>query len=256
MESGAEIKINQPEVKSVEEKIKDRFSQTKPDRLVEYLTGLRLGDPKLLDRLEEDQEIVRAKYGLRNRNFNLSNPSDYESYLRELAQVNGVSIRPTSDCGQVIRENMDDNRSVFIENDSVIGNNIDKSTREEYLGSLINLEHEVIHSLQYKLTPDMPIEVCEYEAYIANWAINYLRKNPTVVEYMFSCGIDRSVNDWYREQSEKFGEIVRPSWDSPEYFLLNVDGVSQEQIDEYKARQVDKGSKDLVISQALDNVRV
>ena len=255
MESGAEIKINQPEVKSVEEKIKDRFSQTRTDRVVEYITGLGFDSPELLDRMEVDQVMVREKYGLPSRDYKFANPAEYERHLRNLAEVNRVEIRSKSDCGKFFEENPIAG-AVYFDHNKSVGVGIEKTDIKKYLEGVTSLEHETIHSLQDKYYPEMPIEVMEYEAYIANWNIDYLRSNRDAIKVVFDFGIGISVGHWYKEQSEELGEIVRPSWDSPEYFLLNVDGVSQEQIDEYKARQADKGSKDLVISQALDNVRV
>jgi len=255
MESGAEIKINQPEVKSVEEKIKDRFSQTRTDRVLEYITGLRLDSPELLDRMEEDQIRVREKYGLPSREYKIENPAEYERYLRNLAETNGVEIRSKSDCGRFFEENPMAG-AVYFEQDKSVGVGIEKTDINKYLEGVTSLEHETIHSLQDKYYPEMPIEVCEYEAYIVKWNIDYLRSHKEAIRPVFDFSIGISVSNWYRERSEELGETVRPSWDSPEYFLLNVDGVTQEEIDEYKAEQAKKNDDNLVVSQALDNVRV
>ncbi len=255
MESRTEIKINHPEVRLVEDKIKDRFSETKTDRMVEYITGLSLDSSELLDRMEEDQVRVREKYGLPSRDYKFDNPAEYERYLRGLAEFNGIEIRSKSDCGKFFEKNTMAGAAYF-GNSKSIGVGIEKNDMKKYFEGITSLEHETIHSLQSKFYPEMPIEVMEYEAYVANWNIDYLRSNKDTVGVVFSFGVGGSVGYWYKEQSEVLGEVVQPIWDSPEYFLLNIDGVNQEQIDEYKTRQIDKSGEDIVINQALDNVRV
>lgn len=247
MESGIEVKVNQTELKSVNERINDRFSQTRTDRVVEYITGLRFDSPDLLDRMEEDQIRVREKYGLPSRDYKFANPAEYERYLRDLAEVNGVQIRPKSDCGNFFEENPIAG-AVYFDHNKSIGVGIEKTDIKKYFEGVTSLEHETIHSLQDKYYPEMPIEVMEYEAYVANWNIDYLRSDKEAIKVVFDFGIGISVGHWYKEQSEERGEVIRPRWDSPEYFLLNVDDVSQEQIDEYKVKQREKINDYSVIS--------
>ncbi len=246
MESGTEVKIDQQEVILVDEKIKDRLSQSKTDRMVEYITGLRLDSAELLDRMEEDQARVRGKYGLPSRDYKFANPAEYEKYLRDLAEANDVEIRSKSDCGKFF-EKYPIAGAVYMENNKTVGVGIEKTDMKKYLEGVTALEHETIHSLQYKHYPEMPIEVMEYEAYVANWNIDYLRGNRDAIQVVFSFGVGTSVGYWYKQQSEDSGENILPVWNSPEYFLLSVDGVNQEQIDEYKTKQV-KSEENSVVS--------
>lgn len=238
MEGRTEVKSCQSEIDLVGKKIKDRFSQKTTDRMVEYITGLRLDSPGLLDRMEEDQIGVREKYGLPSLDYKFANPAEYERYLRKLAETNGVEIRSKSDCGNFFDENPIAG-AVYFDNNKSIGVGIENTDLEKYLKGVTSLEHEIIHSLQDKYYPEMPIEVMEYEAYIANWNIDYLRSNKEAIEIVFSFGIGTSVGHWYKEKSEKLGNKVYPCWNNPEYFLLNVDDISQEQIDEYKTKQLE-----------------
>lgn len=238
MGSEGEAIINQPEVKSVEEKIKDRFEQENLDRMVEYVTGLHLNDPELLDRMGEDQIRVREKYGLPSRDYKFANPAEYERYLRELAEVNGIKIKSKSDCGKFFKQNSSA-KAVYSDQDKFIGIDIEKTDMAKYLEGVTSLEHETIHSLQDKHYPGMPIEIMEYEAYVANWDIDYLRSNDAVA-MIFGYNVGGSVNQWYRERNEKFNENITPVWKNPEYFLKNIDGVSEEAIQKYKTEhQID-----------------
>ena len=47
-----------------------------------------------------------------------------------------------------------------------------------------------------------------------------------------------SVDHWYDDTSQKMGYKIEPEWDNPEYFLKNVDKISEEKIKEYKDKQV------------------
>ena len=239
METGAEIKIDQPEVKSVEEKIKDRFEQGDLDRITEYITGFHLDNPELFNKMEDDQARVRARYGLLTRDYKYENRGEYERYLRELAEVNGVDIRSRSDCGNFFEKNTMAG-GVSLDYQSILGIDMVKENSESYTRSLNTFEHELIHALQDKYYPSMPIEVKEYEAYVANWNIDRLRSDVEVLKTAFEMGVSSSVGQWYREQSESAGKNIAPVWKNPEYFLKNIDGVSEEAIQKYKTEhQID-----------------
>lgn len=240
MENRAEsVTINQSETVSVEKIIEDRFSQIKADRLSEYVIGLRLDDPKLLDRLQEDQLAVRAKYKLLDRDYKFANPSEYEKYLTELARSNDIEIRPVNEYGKFFAE-QNISRAAYLEEERTVVNSVDKTTRETYLRGIIQLEHELIHGLQHKYYPEMPIELAEYEAYVASWNIDYLRDHQENLKTVFNVGLTYSVFADFDDKSEKLGREIKPIWDSPEYFLRNVDGVSEEAIQKYKTEhQID-----------------
>lgn len=233
MESGNELP-RQVENKLVSEIIEMRFKQTTTDRLVEYLTGLSFGNPELVDRLEEDQNIIRTKYGLPDRNYGISNTSDYEAFLRNKAKDTGIIVREKSDCGELNKVSC---TAAFIPDSKSIGINIDKTDRKKYLDGLVNFEHELIHSLQNKFYPQMPIEQEEYEAYVAGLNIDDLKNDSkqTISDLFGSpvAGIYCSINHWYRETSKETGSNIEPLWDNAEYFLKNIDGINDEQIKKY-----------------------
>ncbi|MFA6416485.1 MAG: hypothetical protein WCW56_03320 [Candidatus Paceibacterota bacterium] len=84
-----------PEVNLTEEKdyqglIDYRSNQSRSDRLVEFITGLKFSDPALSERLRADQKNIRGKYGLPDRKMRFDSPSEYERKLREMAALNSV----------------------------------------------------------------------------------------------------------------------------------------------------------------------
>jgi len=252
METGGEL-IGQKENKPIDKTIDERFKESSTDRLVEYITGLKLDSPELINRLKTDQQIIRAKYGLPDREFKFANPSEYERYLKELARLNNVPIRNKSECGDFFEKYRAS--GVFFEKDKTIGSNIDRSSLNKYTDSLVTLEHETIHSLQDKFYPSMPIEVREYEAYVANWNINFLEENFEEMDVIFGFQVGESVRFWYREEGEGKEGKKDPEWDRPEYFLLNIDGISKEKIDNYKKEQENKTDEKTLGKVGVDSVK-
>jgi hypothetical protein len=209
-----------------------RKKQGYGSRLVEHITGMRPDNPLMADRLVIDQKIIRAKYQLPNRGYRFYNSGDYEIYLRNLATTNGVRVKEASECGNFFEKTPMAGGVYFSEN-KAIGVDMDKSSDKKYITALGTLEHECIHSLQDKYFKGMPIEVQEYEAYVAAYNTEYLKQNPDAIELVMSFGIGGSVKNWYREESENRGEEVKPEWDNEEYFLRNVDGFNDEDIKIY-----------------------
>lgn len=206
-----------------------RQKQTRTSRLCEYVTGFRLEDPKLLDKLEADQRVVRQRYGLPDRGCKFENPEGYEQLLRKLAEDNGIEVRPTSDCAPFFVQGTIAEAVHFEENGrQVVGVDFfDEGSTVAYMKSLALLEHELIHSLQAIYFPEMSIELQEYEAYVCGWSINCLRGDPGLVNTVFDFGVEVSVDYWYREKLKE-GEDVRLEWDSPSFFLENRDGIFEE----------------------------
>ncbi len=177
------------------------------NKLSEHLLGLKTNDPKIVERLIEDQNIIRAKYNLPPRKA-ISNLPEYERLLRNIAQSIGVSIKEKSECGKFFEENSVG--GVHFENDNKIGVNINKNTKQSYTNSLNSLEHELIHALQHHFSPRMPIELMEYEAYIAGGNNEFLRESPEGVEVVFSDLIGASIRWWYSQESKNKGETNSP----------------------------------------------
>lgn len=200
--------------------------------MIEYATGLKPDDPKMGDRLVEDAKFIIAKYGLP---LSAGPLSEIEQNLRKMAQKNKVDIRNKSDCGRFFDEYPYAAGVSFGES---VGVDIDKNDSNEYWKGLLGLRHELIHSMQAKKYPGMPTEVREYEAYIAgDLNAEYFKKHPENIEEILGWYMNASVSHWYRAINKKKRQNsikITPEWDNPEFFLRNVDKVSDEEIERYK----------------------
>lgn len=220
------------------------LEQTESGRLAEYITGLRPDDPKMVERLIEDQKIIRAKYNLPNKHIQFDTPTEYEILLRDIAQKNNVEIRSTSECGTFFQENSAG--GVYFGDSNNIGLDLKRNERSSYEKSLGALEHELVHSEQQARYPDMPTELMEYEAYLAaNINVEKFKEHPEDIEpILFSFFIGGSTRFWYKdinkENAKKSLPEIKPIWNDPEYFLKNIDNISQNEIDEYKKSNKDK----------------
>lgn len=230
--------IVETEQQNTDTKIENRFGQDRNERLVEYLLGHDFNYPKLINILEGDQNRIIAKYGLPTRNFMFENPGEYENVLRKMAKESGVIIAEKSDCGNFFDK--DGAEGAYFIDERKIGFDVDKSSKDEYLLSLQTLRHELIHALQHKYFPNMGIEVREYEAHISGWNLTLLRENIEDLPKLFWNSVGGSVDFWYQKKSDELGYEVVPEWNNPEYFLINIDGVSEKEIQDYKTKhQID-----------------
>ena len=213
----------------LKELVAERVGQSFSSRLCEYITGMKPDDPRLMERLETDKKIVRAKYQLPNP---YSSPSEFERALMQKAKQLDIRIKPKSECGSFFKEN-EFARAVHSDENHEIGIDINRSELGQYYSDLNALEHELVHGEQDKYAPRMPIELKEYEAYLANSNLDFLKENPELVdEIFFNFFIGVSTNIHYRLLSEQRGEKVIPVWDNAEYFLKK-DGISPEIIAKY-----------------------
>lgn len=230
MDNRSEITPNQKPVLEKEKTIDSREQQNSASRLLEYITGLKPDDPKMIDRLRCDQLIIRQRYGLPpDRNVRLANPAEYIHFLKNKAKSEGITIKKKNEMGSFFKENSQAG-AVFDSKQNVIGCDIKDETREELLHSALELEHELIHGLQHKHYPDMPIELKEYEAYLAAWNINYLVEHQNNLELTVHLSMWGSVNFNYKDRDEV------PIWDNPEWFLKNIDGMEEKEIKNLKKK--------------------
>lgn len=197
--------------------IVERVLQTSESRLCEYVTGYSLEEPELLGRVLKDYQIVRGKYGLPEVSALDKDPAWYEGFLRAIAVQEGVEISNRSDCGSFFTKFPSAAAAYFDENNRA-GVTIDKGDYATYIQSLSYLEHEMIHALQFKRTPSMPIEVMEYEAFMAEGDFTNLEQ--TFVR------ANGSVMSWYEQLSEKAKKPVVPAWDAADFFIREVDGIA------------------------------
>ncbi|MEI8339477.1 MAG: hypothetical protein WCF94_02320 [bacterium] len=223
-----------------EQLIEFRFKQSDYSRLCEYITGLQPEDPRIVERLKEDHEIIRARYNLPNREMIWYQPSEYERFLRAEAEKTGVTIREKSDCGSFFKDNGMAGGVYFDEN-KTIGSSIDKTDKDSMVHSLSILEHELIHAKQHKAYPDMMTEQMEYEAYVAGLNTDNVANAPAGIGlFFFGFSIGGSVEHWYTDKNNERPEgspEILPKWDNPEYFLKHVDHVDEKLIEEYKAKK-------------------
>lgn len=175
-------------------------------RLAEYVTGLKLDDPALIDRLTSDKAAIRGKYHLPSRNMP---PYEYERALRSILTGLNTRIKDVAECGKLLETAAS---AVYLENQNVIGVSIDRNS-DEYFRGLNELEHETIHAIQNHETPSMPIERMEYEAYLAGANLDAIAEDEEGPEVLFGFLIGGSVNWHYNELSEREGRKIRPSWD-------------------------------------------
>ncbi len=235
---GNELSLGQEAVGEKEKLLEFRFKQSSASRLAEYITGIRPDDPRMAERLIEDQKIIRAKYNLPDRIMRAYSSAEYERILKEMARGSSTNIRDKSECSKFFEKypiagavHMGDEKSVFI--------GIDRANQKSYLRGLGVLEHELIHAEQEKRYKNMPIELKEYEAYVADLNPDFIKSNSGEIEFLiFDFFVAGSVNAWYKQLNEKAKERsypeVRPVWEDPEFFLKNIDNINQDDIDNYK----------------------
>ncbi|MEI8067939.1 MAG: hypothetical protein WCG91_03275 [Candidatus Shapirobacteria bacterium] len=199
--------------------IKPIVKESKTEKIVKYLTGVDLDSPELFDKLEADQKNVREKYGLPDRQSRIDDPDEYEKYLRKISEIEGIKVVEKDEYnkkydGEFFSEDSFAG-AVYDHERKLIAVDINKSDQNSYIRDLVNLEHETIHALQNKYYPEIGIEVQEYEAYVVNWGIDFLRDNPNTVAVNFDF-VRNSVNHWYREENEEKGTELKAVWDSVE----------------------------------------
>ena len=212
--------------------VAERRKQTFSSRLSEYLTGMKPEDPRMVERLATDQEIIRGKYNLPSRKLP---PAEFERAMMQMVKSLGVKIKSKSECGKFFEENPFAGAVHFGESKQ-IGMDMDRTDREAYFRSLGTLEHELVHAIQQSKSASMPIELMEYEAYVAGVNMEYLRANPEAInDALFNFFIGVSVNTHYHLESEKKGARVSPVWDNPEYFL-KLDGIDPNTIENIRHR--------------------
>ncbi|MFA6416557.1 MAG: hypothetical protein WCW56_03745 [Candidatus Paceibacterota bacterium] len=140
-----------------------------------------------------------------------------------------TTITAKSACGQYFYDDSIASAAFFEERNN-IGIDIKKQTLDSYTGSLGELEHEVIHAIQQKESQSMPIELREYEAYIAGANVDYLQENPEVIKMLFQHMVGGSVSSWYQEEG------TRPKWDNPIFFLKNIDKLPVDSLTEIERK--------------------
>ncbi len=191
-------------------------------RMIKYITGIDyvLGKESLLrDRLLEDHDIVKSKYNLPDSRLRSDSPSEYISKLEEIGKKHDISIRNNYEMEVFFRGN-EQIKAVFMEkSNEIFVPLVNKNNYKELIGYAENLEHELIHALQHKYYPNLPVEAMEYEAYVgANVSIEYLKEFPLdSIEKDFNT-IKSSIEYWYESN-----ELIAP-WSNE---VKKVDNISE-----------------------------
>jgi len=220
--------------KKIKEIIKSRLEQSVGSRLAEYITGLKSDNVEIVDRLIEDQKVIRTKYGLPALDIRYNMPAEYERSLKDLAKKYKVDIRSTLEYGKYFKENPSSD-AVYSKEPARgdVFSDINKKDLNSYLSSLKSVEHELIHAMQEIKFPRMPIELSEYEAYIGSMNLETFQEHPENVDPFFEYFICGSVREWYDSMSKEKEQNVSPEWEDPEFFLKNVDKISSQEIDDH-----------------------
>ncbi len=206
------------EVKRVQETTESKEeSASYGTQLLEHLTGLKIDDPKILEKLVEDKKRIRTKYNLPHEAMAKIFPAEYERRLRELAKEFQTDIRSKAEFEKFFERHSHAAALYDPPEKNIVADVNKHESLEEYTKSLATLEHEVIHAIQRVRSPGMPIEVQEYEAYLgANFHnLEELHNDPDreeVLDTLFTYQVGVSVNHWYHEQSDMLKEEVRPDW--------------------------------------------
>ncbi len=187
--------------------------QSRANQLSKYIIGLGIEDPKMADRLASDQQAIRAKYSLPDLDMKTAAPSEYESALRNMAKKEGVEIRSSHEFDAFFKENPYAG-AVHLGEGRVAVDVEREGSLKSYQSGLTKLEHELVHALQDKYSPRMPIELMKYEAYIANGNMDVFKNDPEMARVLFDMLIGGSVSHWYTEESKRRGEKVTPTWNT------------------------------------------
>jgi hypothetical protein len=118
--------------------------------------------------LFEDRAIIRQKYNLPDRELLASDPSEYLRRLKQVAQENGVQFDNESDLVNFFKNNQSAAVHWNVREKTVdIPVIKDRHPRKLAIQRLPEQEHELIHILQHRRYPNMPLYRKEYEACLA-----------------------------------------------------------------------------------------
>lgn len=201
----------------VEKLIEFRRHQRYADRLIEYITGHRMDDvqsiERLMDRLRKDQPIVVKKYNLPDRSLLTTSLTQFETKLRDLAKKLNIIIKQRVEAGSFFIE-YPHAGGVYLSPSHALAVDVVRDTPTSYEKSLEGLEHELIHAFQHQKYPRMPIELMEYEAYVAT---TKLEESSSI--WSFCESLSHSVHYGYAQRGST------PEWDNAQYFLEKVDRI-------------------------------
>lgn len=167
----------------------------------------RENDSNFAEELIEKKTHIREKYQLPDRSGYSTGEKPLSSYvdaLVELAAANGVVLKGDVETYRVSKGLPNSVTGVY---DNDRGANcihlptgfFEKMSSKDFAPADVKnikvLEHELVHALQYKEHPEMPIQQKEFEAYMAADALDDILRNPSMRAFLF--GMIQSSCDHY-----------------------------------------------------------
>lgn len=144
--------------------------------------------------LSEKRAELRDKYKVPDRtgvSKGLETPSDYCHKLFIQAESEGFDVVTDFENYAVEHDLPEGSGACFAEDtDNKI--HLKRGFNPNNVPEVKELEHELVHALQYKVYPDMPIEQKEFEAYIVADGLDEIFKKENLRDQLFSL-INNSV---------------------------------------------------------------
>ena len=147
--------------------------------------------------LSEKRSELRVKYGMPDRQPVLDGKEKLEEYHEKLLLLAGEKeIGVASDFEEYAQKHhLPGGANACFGDDTDNKIHIIKDFNPNDVPDVKSLEHELVHALQYKNEPGMPIEQKEFEAYLVADGLDYIFQNPSLRDIFFSL-IKSSVDSY------------------------------------------------------------
>lgn len=179
-------------------------SQNEFHNFIKHVSGISFDDPEIGETLIGKRNDLRRHYNLPSREKLLNNEQtlpEYNSQLSELANKNNIGIIGDLEEYKVKKGYTQQGiTGLFADDDDNkihISNNFNSSNPQH----VKILEHELIHALQYKFKPNMPVEQKEFEAYLCADAHDEILQSEKFRDILFSL-IQNSSVYWYQQNNK------------------------------------------------------
>lgn len=147
--------------------------------------------------LSEKRSELRVKYDIPDRQPVLDGKETLEEYYEKLLLLAGEKeigvVRDFEEYAQ--KHHLPEGANACFGDDTDNKIHIIKDFNPNDVPDIKSLEHELVHALQYKNEPGMPIEQKEFEAYLVADGLDYIFQNPSLRDIFFSL-IKSSVDSY------------------------------------------------------------
>ncbi|HBO10721.1 TPA: hypothetical protein DD448_02120, partial [Candidatus Collierbacteria bacterium] len=143
-------------------------------QISQFLTGYPIQDTqKLINKLLEDQTKILADTKLLAPELRRTNPQKYLDTIRSVAAQHNIPIKSFDEIPDQFKNDIPATNAFY---DDAWGTNTVYVKNPSSLDptELGKLAHETVHALDYRLHPELSIEVKEYRAYISEYNLNSL----------------------------------------------------------------------------------